>query len=256
MRIVLCIMLLFIVSTAIPAGADSVQARSGDSLGAAPSYAESADSMQVETAGAARPAVDEDSLDVRLFRLLNGSIRNALFDFLMPVVTDFRRSRVIVILVWAALVIFGGPRGRWAGLMLILLVAASDQLSSHLIKPLVERMRPCELLGSVHFWYGPEGWLVTPPEVVGGFKTSFSFPSSHAANITSSMLFLALAYRRWAALPIVVMILVSFSRIYVGVHWPSDVMAGMALGAILAVPVYLIFRRISFEKKKSVENIV
>jgi len=247
-------MLFFIVSAAIPAGADSVQARSGDSLGAEPSYAESADSVQVETADVTQRMVDENSLDVRLFRLLNGSIKNGLFDFLLPVVTDFRRSRVIVILVWAALVIFGGPKGRWAGLVLILLVAASDQLSSHLIKPLVERMRPCEVLGSVHFWYGPEGWIVTPPEAVGGFKSSFSFPSSHAANITSSMLFLALAYRRWAALPIAVMLLVSFSRIYVGVHWPSDVGAGMALGAILAVPAYLIFRRISFEKKKPVEN--
>ena len=158
-----------------------------------------------------------------------------------------------MILVWAALVILGGAKGRWAGLMIILLVAASDQLSSQLIKPLVERMRPCEVLGSVHFWYGPEGWIVTPPEAVGGFKSSFSFPSSHAANITSSMLFLALAYRRWAALPLVVMLLVSFSRIYIGVHWPSDVVAGMALGAALALIAYLAFRRISLDRKKSVE---
>ena len=252
----LCITLLLAVSAAIPAGADLPEARSGDSLGAPPSYAESTDSMQVGTAGAVQRSIDEDSLDVRLFRFLNGSTRNDLFDFLMPVVTDFRRSRVIVILVWAALIIFGGPKGRWAGLMMILLVAASDQLSSHLIKPLVERMRPCEVLGSIHFWYGPEGWIVTPPDVMGGFKTSFSFPSSHAANITSSMLFLALAYRRWAALPIAVMILVSFSRIYVGVHWPSDVAAGMALGAVLAVPAYLFFRRISFERKRAGENTV
>jgi len=236
MRIFICITLLLVVSTAILAGIDSH------------------DSVQVDTAGVTRRIVDEDSLDVRIFRVLNGSLRNGLFDFLMPIVTDFRRSRIVVVLVWAALVIFGGQKGRWAGLMIILLVAASDQLSSHVIKPLVERMRPCEVLGSVHFWYGPEGWIVTPPEAVGGFKGSFSFPSSHAANITSSMLFLALAYRRWAALPIVVMILVSFSRIYIGVHWPSDVAAGMALGAALAAAAYLVFRRISFNGKKSVEN--
>jgi undecaprenyl-diphosphatase len=236
MRIVICITLLLAVSTAILAGVDSY------------------DSVQVDTAGVARRIVDEDSLDVQLFRFLNGSIKNGLLDFLMPVATDFRRSRVIVILVWAALVILGGTKGRWAGLMIILLVAASDQLSSQLIKPLVERMRPCEVLGSVHFWYGPEGWIVTPPEAIGGFKSSFSFPSSHAANITSSMLFLALAYRRWAPLPIIVMILVSFSRIYIGVHWPSDVLAGMALGAALAIPAYLIFRRIPFEKEKPEEN--
>ena len=251
MRKILCITLLLLLSAAIPAGSDPPETSFGDSLGTPSSYADSAGSIR---AGSTMQPMDEGSLDVRLFRFLNSSIKNGILDFLMPLVTDFRRSRVIVILVWAALIFFGGPRGRWAGLMLILLVAASDQTSSHLIKPLVERLRPCELLGGIHFWYGPEGWIVTPPDVVGGFKTSFSFPSSHAANITSSMLFLALAYRRWAAVPIVIMILVSFSRIYVGVHWPSDVMAGMALGAILAISAYLIFRRISFERKRAGET--
>jgi undecaprenyl-diphosphatase len=272
MKLSICITLLLLIVSAIPVEADlspvrsstshgvpSLQAVETDSAGlirAESMRAAQADSM---TAAASRSAVtarraDENSLDVRIFRVLNGSIRNRLLDFLMPVVTDFRRSRIIVILVWAALVIFGGQKGRWAGLMIILLVAASDQLSSQVIKPLVERMRPCEVLGSVHFWYGPEGWIVTPPEAIGGFKSSFSFPSSHAANITSSMLFLALAYRRWAALPVVVMLLVSFSRIYIGVHWPSDVLAGMALGAALAIPAYLVFRRISSEKKIPVEK--
>lgn len=252
----LCITLLLAVSAVIPARADLPETRSGDSLGAPLPQAAHADSASSIRSGSTRAAlpVDEGSLDVRLFRFLNGSIKNGLFDFLMPIVTDFRRSRVIVILVWAALIIFGGPKGRWAGLMMILLVAASDQLSSHLIKPLAERMRPCESLGSVHLWYGLKGWIVTPPYAVGGFKTSFSFPSSHAANITSTMLFLALAYRRWSAIPIAVMVLVSFSRIYVGVHWPSDVTAGMALGAILAIPAYLIFRRIPIDRKRVGEN--
>ncbi len=267
-RPAICITVLLLAAAAVPAGADLSPAQSSNSLGV-PSLqglgpdslelirAESTAVVPADSAASGGPergaALDEGSLDVRLFRILNGSIKNGLFDFLMPIVTDFRRSRVIVILVWAALVILGGTKGRWAGLMIILLVAASDQLSSQLIKPLVERMRPCEVLGSVHFWYGPEGWIVTPPEAVGGFKSSFSFPSSHAANITSSMLFLALAYRRWAALPLAVMLLVSFSRIYIGVHWPSDVLAGMALGAALALIAYLVFRRISFDRKKSEE---
>ncbi len=236
MRIIIWTLLLLAAGAAFGAGLDP------------------GDSTLIDTVEVVHRTPDEGSLDVRAFRLLNGSIRNGLFDFLMPIVTDFRRSRVVVVLVWAALVIFGGQKGRWAGLMIILLVVASDQLSSHVIKPLVERMRPCEVLGNVHFWYGPEGWIMTPPDVVGGFKSSFSFPSSHAANITSSMLFLALAYRRWAALPIAVMILVSFSRIYIGVHWASDVLAGMALGAALAAAAYLVFRRISFDKNKPVEN--
>ena len=139
MKRALFITLLLLQISAIPVGADT------------------ADSAPADTALAAKGG---NTLDTRIFRILNGSVKNGLFDFLMPIATDFRRSRVAVILVWAALVIFGGQKGRWAGLMIILLVAASDQLSSQLIKPLVERMRPCEVLGSVHFWHGSELSLI------------------------------------------------------------------------------------------------
>jgi undecaprenyl-diphosphatase len=202
----------------------------------------------VASMGAAHEAPAWHALDISVFRFLNDSIKNPFFDDLMPVVTDLSRWRIVLLLVWAGLVIVGGSKGRWAALLLIPIIAASDQLSSHALKPLVERMRPCEMLGGIHLWYGPEGWIVTPDEVVGGYKTSFAFPSSHAANITSSMLFLALVYRRWMALPLTIMVLVSFSRIYVGVHWPSDVIAGIALGAILATIAYGIFRRLYKEE--------
>lgn len=196
------------------------------------------------------------TLDIRIFRYLNGGpIKNPLFDALMPVITDLSRWRVVLLLVWAGLVIVGGSKGRWAALVLIPIIAASDQLSSQVMKPIFERMRPCEVLGGINLWYGPEGWIVTPAEVMGGYKTSFSFPSSHAANITSSMLFLSLVYRRWMALPLTVMVLVSFSRIYIGVHWPLDVAVGMALGAVIAILAYLIFRRVYREEKKGSEDI-
>ncbi|MCK4236875.1 MAG: phosphatase PAP2 family protein [Candidatus Krumholzibacteria bacterium] len=188
--------------------------------------------------------VGKSSLDVKTFRYLNGSLANPVFDAIMPIVTDFRKWRVALIIVWSLLVLFGGSKGRWTALMLIPLVAASDQISSHLIKPLVGRMRPCEILGSVHLWYGPEGWIVTPEFVIGGYKTSFSFPSSHAANITASMLFLGFAFRRWLIPVMFIAAVVSFSRIYIGVHWPSDVAAGILIGSLLAWPAYIIFKRI------------
>jgi undecaprenyl-diphosphatase len=186
--------------------------------------------------------IDESSTEVRLFRFLNGSLANPVLDRVMPFVTDFRRQRIWLLLVWSALVILGGQRGRWAALMLIPLVTASDQISSHLIKPLVGRIRPCEVLGGVHLWYGAEGWLTTPAEVLRSYKSSFSFPSSHAANITASMLFLGLVYRRWIAVLLAVAVLVSYSRIYIGVHWPSDAAVGMVIGALLAWPAYLVFK--------------
>ena len=191
--------------------------------------------------------------DVALFRFLNQSLANSVFDRVMPFMTDFNNWRIAVLLIWAALVIFGKSRGRWAALMLVPIIAASDQLASSVIKPLVERSRPCEVLGSVRLWYGPEGWITTPAEVARSYKATFSFPSSHAANITASLLFLGLVYRRWLAPLLAVALLVSFSRIYIGVHWPSDVAAGMALGAGIAWAAYALFKRFVRERIEAAE---
>ncbi len=194
-------------------------------------------------AAAAPAAPDPSSLDVRAFRLLNGAAENSAFDAVMPFLTDFDKWRIGVILIWCALVLFGGARGRWAAFMLIPVIAASDQLSSSVMKPVFERLRPCELIGNVHLWLEDGGWMTTPAEVTRSYKNSFSFPSSHATNITASMLFLGLVWRRWLAPLLAVAILVSYSRIYTGVHWPSDVLAGMLVGAAIAVLAYLLFRR-------------
>lgn len=196
----------------------------------------------------APPAPDESSIEVRIFRVLNGKAANTALDWVMPIVTDFRRSRIVVILIWVFLVLFGGNRGRWVALMLIPLVAATDQLSASVLKPLVGRSRPCEVLGSVHMWYGPEGWITTPAEVIRSYKSSFSFPSSHATNITGAMLFLGLAYRKalWPLLFTAVM--VSYSRVYIGVHWTSDVIAGMVIGALLGWLAWYGFKKLYREK--------
>ena len=201
----------------------------------------------------APPAPDEGSLEVRMFRLLNGRAANPVLDFIMPIVTDFRRNRIVLLLVWAALVLFGGNRGRWAALMLIPLVAATDQLSASVIKPLVGRSRPCELLGGIHLWYGLEGWITTPAEVVRSYKSSFSFPSSHATNITGAMLFLGLTFRKSLWPLLFVAALVSWSRVYIGVHWTSDIIVGMALGALLGWLAWIAFKRIygSLDRKGS-----
>jgi undecaprenyl-diphosphatase len=181
------------------------------------------------------PAAGAPTLDVTVFRALNGGIANPVLDRVMPFLTDFKRWRIAALAVWVGLVAFGRTKGRLAALALVPLVAASDQLTSSVLKSLTARLRPCEVLGHVHFWYSSGRWVWTPPEAVGGFKTSFGFPSSHAANFTASMLFLSLVYRRWVpyvCLPIAGAI--SLSRIYTGAHWPSDVLVGAAIGVALA----------------------
>ncbi len=192
---------------------------------------------------ARRLAAGQPDLDKRIFRFFNRTVQTGFLDTLMPAVTDFDRLRVVVLLIWSALVIFGKTRGRWAALALIPLIVASDQISSSLLKQAVERLRPVEVLGGVHFWSEDSGWMTTPLEVTRSYKSSFSFPSGHATNITAAMLFLGLVYRKLLVPLFIVAILVSISRIYIGAHWPLDVAAGMALGAALGSGAYLVFRK-------------
>ncbi|MCD6379342.1 phosphatase PAP2 family protein [bacterium] len=192
---------------------------------------------------------DESSPDTKLFRFINTRLANPLFDTVMPVITNFNKSKIILLLVWSALVMFGGSKGKWAALALIPLLVASDQISSNIMKPLFQRLRPCEVLGSVHFWQSGSDWITTPAKVTKSYKSSLSFPSGHAANITASMLFLGLVYRKLLAPFLVIAAIVSFSRIYVGVHWPLDVAAGISLGVLLAVVAYYFFRRFAPKDK-------
>ena len=112
----------------------------------------------------------------------------------------------------------GGSRGLLCVLMLILAVSLSDAVCN-IIKHALSRPRPFLALADAHL----------PPTI--GRGGSGSMPSSHAANWFSGLLVALIYYRRsrWLLLPAAT--LVSFSRVYNGVHYPSDVMAGAIVGA-------------------------
>jgi len=156
--------------------------------------------------------------DVQAFYLINVRLQNGLFNFLMPILTNLHYWRLPLLGVWIALIIWGGKRGRWmagAGLLALLF---SDQLSSYLLKPLFGRVRPCHTLSGVH--------------LLVGCSRSYSLPSSHAANCFSIATLFSLEYKR-AVFPLMaVALLVSYSRVYVGVHYPLDVFSGALLGGI------------------------
>ena len=238
-RITLAVLLLATLFSVIPAAAS---VKDSTTVSQEATHAAMATEPEAEKTFVAPPAPDENSLEVRIFRILNGKAANPVLDLMMPIVTDFRRSRIVLLLVWALLVFFGGNRGRWVALMLIPLVAATDQLSASVIKPLAGRSRPCEVLGGIHLWYGPEGWVTTPAEVIRSYKSSFSFPSSHATNITGAMLFLGLAFRKMLWPLLFVALLVAYSRVYIGVHWTSDIVVGMAIGALLGWLAWVAFK--------------
>ena len=168
-------------------------------------------------------------LDTTLFTLINGTLGNRVFDLLMPVLTDQKNWYVPILMLWLGLMIWGGRKGRITALLVIPLLVMTDQASSHLLKPLIGRVRPCNVLGGVHL-YRNGGWVLTPETATILFKRSLSFPSSHATNLFGAATLLSYAYRKWTPVCLLLAVSIGYSRVYVGVHYPSDVLGGALLG--------------------------
>jgi undecaprenyl-diphosphatase len=170
------------------------------------------------------------AFDTALFRFLNGTIGNPLFDVAMPVITDLNRhwyGWVFFGGAWLLLMTVGGKAGRIAGLLLIPLLAVSDQISSNVIKKIVMRPRPCHLADGVP--------IVEHVRLLVGCGGGYSFPSSHAVNNFAAATLLSHFFPRKKRLLFAAAGLVAFSRVSVGVHYPSDVIGGALLGILIAV---------------------
>jgi len=160
-------------------------------------------------------------IDTLLFRWINEGHHNALFDGLMPFVTEAGNWNVVILVAWTSLLLFGGSRGRTAALLIIPLITLSDQTSSNLMKNSFERLRPCNALEHV--------------QLLVGCSSSFSMPSSHAANFGAAAFHLSWFYPRLAPVLVGLALLVGYSRVYVGVHDPFDVLIGFLVALMAAL---------------------
>lgn len=174
--------------------------------------------------------------DVLVFYFINHDLQNAFFDWLMPLISDGRKWFPLFGAVYVWLWWKGGQNGRMAAVLIIFVILLSDQLSSSVIKPLVQRQRPCVALDNVN--------------MLTGLKTSFSFPSSHAANSFAAALLFTHFLPSWKWAVFALAFLSGFSRVYLGVHYPSDVLGGAALGLFCAWFVIEVYNFIEKARRK------
>jgi undecaprenyl-diphosphatase len=136
----------------------------------------------------------------------------------------------------------GGLKGKLAVVGVILLITFCDQFSHNVLKELFERLRPCNALDDI----------ITP----AGCGGTFSFPSNHAFNNFAAATFFFLLYKNLKWVLFISASLISLSRTYLGLHYPSDIFVGALLGILFGyLFAELIIRTNNYIKaKKEVPN--
>jgi undecaprenyl-diphosphatase len=171
------------------------------------------------------------SIDKAVFYFFNHTLQNPVFVAIMPFLTDLNKNKpalVAVGLLWALLIWKGGRAGRIAGLLLIPTIVLSDQLNSSWLKSLFGRIRPCHVLTDVH--------LLVP------CGSGLSFPSSHAVNNFAGAVVMSAFLPKWTWAFMTFAALVAISRVFVGVHYPFDILVGAAVGAACGSMVVVAYR--------------
>ncbi len=170
--------------------------------------------------------------DLWLFRHCNGSWTSIVADAAFPFITNNTNILPVYVLLLVLAVWKGGREGRLMVGILILTIILLDQ-SIILLKEYVGRLRPCQTLVGVRL-------LVS-------CGTGQSFPSAHAANNFAAAIVAILFYpamRWWFMLWA---FLVAYSRVYCGVHYPSDILGGSLLGIIVGYSI-LVLWHVMFSK--------
>jgi undecaprenyl-diphosphatase len=176
------------------------------------------------------------SIDTSLFFLVNRSAANPFFDVLMPVLSNRGFLLVLPVL---SLALFGlfkertRPARRWIIYSLVLAVVPvaafflADSVND-LLKTAIARPRPC--------------FVIEGDRLLARCPTSFSMPSGHAiASFAYAGSFFLLARniiaRGWRWYVLLLAAAIAFSRVYIGVHYPSDIAVGTVLGLAVATAV-------------------
>lgn len=174
------------------------------------------------------------NLDQIIFQAIQ-SLRTPLLDQAMTALSSIGNHGILWLLILACLGFLGGKAGRRIAVLGFISLLTGWLLGDFVLKPLFERPRPFMELGDIDL-------LVDPP-------ADFSFPSGHTAVAFATALVVAMKGKNLLLRTgiLLLALLVGFSRVYLGVHYPGDVLGGLVLGAFCAGWVVFSYNKICWE---------
>lgn len=173
------------------------------------------------------------NLDSEIFLWLN-SFHALYWDVAMKMLT----SKIIWVIMYISLLIamyknFGFASTVVMTIMIVLAIAAADQLTASVLRPMFERLRPSH----------PDSPVADIVHIVDGYRGGrYGFPSCHAANTFALATLTGLWFYRWRYSIFIILwaLLNCYSRIYLGVHYPGDLLAGIVIGCFCGSLFYIL----------------
>lgn len=175
--------------------------------------------------------------DQWFFIKINNQLTNPFFDFIMPIVRTPMYWAPLYLFLFFFVILNFKPTGLWWMLCFICTVALTDMISTYVFKNGVGRLRPCQ---------DPE-FFMHVRLLLRNCSQGNSFVSNHAANHFGMATFFFFTFRhtlgKWSALVFVWAALISYAQVYVGVHYPLDVLGGSVIGVIFGLFMSMFFNK-------------
>ncbi|MBI5374104.1 MAG: phosphatase PAP2 family protein [Candidatus Schekmanbacteria bacterium] len=178
-------------------------------------------------------------IDSAILFFFNISISNPVLDFLMPIITNAGALFPVVLIAGLISIYFAREQKLYYTFSFLVSMYFS-QIASHQLKVFFNRPRPATSLDWVN--------------VIGSYLYDRSFPSGHATAAFAMGIFFSMKFPRYKAFFISLAVLVAISRMYLGVHYPSDVIAGALTGSTITFLCVTAIDRLAMFRKKSADS--
>ena len=160
-------------------------------------------------------------MDGQLLLWIRETFGNPVLDRIMIFISSLANKGMLWIGIGMVLLLLGVKGRKWSerGLLVLLSLALNAVICNVWLKPMVARTRPYDLLGY---------------EILVRRLGDYSFPSGHTSASFAAATALYAIDRRWGTAAYILAVLIGFSRLYLGVHFPTDVLAGAVIGILAA----------------------
>lgn len=172
-------------------------------------------------------------IDLAVLYFVNHTLSCRVLDKFFSTITDVHNWFIAYVILWCICFFKGGKRGKIVAVSVIFLVIISDQIGYRILKEYFGRIRPCNTLTDLILPTGPTG--------------TYSFPSNHALNNFAVAIYFTRFYPNLKWILFISAFLIALSRVYLGLHYPSDILGGALIGLAIG---YFYTELVLFIEKK------